>query len=157
LQLTLESVALITGAASGIGRSIAHTFVLEGCTRLILADLNIEGLETVAKELKDLDSEVRTFVIKCDVSSEEEVQRMVDEGVKQFGAIHYAVNNAGISNPKRVRTHELEVESYDRVQNVNQRGVWLCERAEIRQMLKQKLVLKSRYLMTCFDITFQNR
>lgn len=134
----------MTGAASGIGRAVAHTFVLEGCTRLILADLNGEGLETVSKELKKLDTEVQTCLVTCDISIEADVQRMVDEGVAAFGAIHYAVNNAGISSKPRVRTHELEVESYDRVQNVNQRGLWLCERAELRQMLKQEPELRSR-------------
>ncbi|KFY89957.1 hypothetical protein V498_06229 [Pseudogymnoascus sp. VKM F-4517 (FW-2822)] len=140
----MKGVALITGSASGIGRAIAHTFVLEGCNRLVLADLNEEGLKTVSKELKALDSEVETCLVKCDVSIEEDVQRMIDEGVKAFGSIHYAVNNAGISSKPRVRTHELEVESYDRVQMVNQRGVWLCERAELRQMLKQAPVLTTR-------------
>ncbi len=71
---------------------------------------------------------------------------MINEGVKAFGSIHYAVNNAGISNKPRVRTHELEVEAYDRVQMVNQRGVWLCERAELRQMLRQEPVLTTRYV-----------
>lgn len=136
---------MITGSASGIGRAIAHTFVLEGCNRLVLADLNEEGLKTVSKELKALDSEVETCLVKCDVSIEEDVQRMIDEGVIAFGSIHYAVNNAGISSKPRVRTHELEVESYDRVQMVNQRGVWLCERAELRQMLKQAPVLTTRH------------
>ena len=137
-------MALVTGAASGIGRAIAHTFVTEGCRRLILADVNGEGLETVAGELKALDSEVQTCVVRCDVSIEEDVARMVDQGVKAFGAIHYAVNNAGVSSKPRLRTHELEVESYDRVQNINLRGVWLCERAQLRQMLKQGTDLKMR-------------
>lgn len=134
----------MTGSASGIGRAIAHTFVLEGVTRLVLVDLNEDGLTVVSDELKKLNSEVQTCIVKCDVSDEDDVQRMLDEGVKQFGAIHYAVNNAGVSNKPRLRTHELEVEAYDRVQNINQRGVWLCERAEIRQMLKQDRVLTSR-------------
>lgn len=143
----MYSVALITGAASGIGRSTAHVYVTEGCTRLILSDINSEGLKTVSEELKALDSNVQTCLVSADMSSEEDVQRMVDEGVKAFGAIHYAVNNAGISTKPRLRIHELEVESYDRVLNVNLRGVWLCERAEIRQMLKQGKDLKMRYLM----------
>ena len=100
----------------------------------------------MSKELKELDSEVQTCLVTCDVSEEDQVQRMVDEAVRAFGAIHYAVNNAGISSKPRVRTHELEVESYDRVQNVNQRGVWLCERAELRQMLKQEKTLQSRFV-----------
>jgi NAD(P)-dependent dehydrogenase (short-subunit alcohol dehydrogenase family) len=126
---------------------VAHTFVAEGCTRLVLADLNGDGLQDVAKELKGLDSDVQTCLITCDVSDESQVQRMIDEGVAAFGAIHYAVNNAGISSKPRVRTHELEVESYDRVHSVNQRGVWLCERAELRQMLKQEPELRSRLVL----------
>lgn len=125
---------------------MAHIFVAEGCTRLVLADLNGEGLQTVSDELKELDSEVQTCLVTCDVSQEDQVQRMVDEAVKAFGAIHYAVNNAGISSKPRVKTHELDVEAYDRVQNVNQRGVWLCERAELRQMLKQEPELRSRFV-----------
>ncbi|KIX03625.1 uncharacterized protein Z518_07178 [Rhinocladiella mackenziei CBS 650.93] len=58
--------------------------------------------------------------------------------------IHYAVNNAGVSGRPRLRTHELEVDSYDRVQNINQRGVWLCQGAELRQMLKQEAILITR-------------
>jgi NAD(P)-dependent dehydrogenase (short-subunit alcohol dehydrogenase family) len=69
---------------------------------------------------------------------------MVDEGVKAFGAIHYAVNNAGITSKPRVRTHELETASWDLVQQVNLRGLWLCERAELRQMMKQEPELKMR-------------
>jgi NAD(P)-dependent dehydrogenase (short-subunit alcohol dehydrogenase family) len=142
----IDSVALVTGAASGIGRAVAHTFVAEGCTRLVLADLNGDGLQTVSNELTELDSSVQTRLVTCDVSQEDQVQRMVDEAVEAFGAIHYAVNNAGISSKPRVRTHELEVEAYDRVQNVNQRGVWLCERAELRQMLTQEPELRSRFV-----------
>lgn len=105
-------------------------------------------MKVVSNELEGLDASVRTCRIVCDVSSEEQVDRMVQEAVAAFGSIHYAVNNAGISSKPRVRTHELEVESYDRVQNVNQRGVWLCERAELRQMLKQEPELQSRCVTT---------
>ena len=141
------SVALVTGAASGIGRATTHTFVREGCTRLVIADLNIDGLKTVSEELSSLDDNVQTCLVECDVSVEADVQRMLDEGVKAFGAIHYAVNNAGVSGKPRLRTHELEVESYDRVQNINLRGLWLCERAELRQFLKQEPELKPRYFV----------
>ncbi|OAX82194.1 hypothetical protein ACJ72_03463 [Emergomyces africanus] len=140
----MKGVALITGAAAGIGRAVAHTFVAEGCTRLILADRNSEGLQAVSQELENLGSDIQTCIVTCDISIEADVQRMIDEGVRAFGAIHYAVNNAGVSSKPRVRTHELEVQSYDDVQNVNQRGLWLCERAALRQMLKQGLDLQSR-------------
>lgn len=135
---------MITGSASGIGRAVAHIFVEEGCTRLILADLDEGGLSTVAEELKKLNPEVKTCLCLCDVSSETDVQKMIDDGVKTFGAIHYAVNNAGVASQPRVKTHELEVEAWDRVQNINGRGAWLCQRAEIRQMLSQEPNLSMR-------------
>jgi NAD(P)-dependent dehydrogenase (short-subunit alcohol dehydrogenase family) len=137
-------VALITGAASGIGRATAHTFVSEGCTRLIISDINELGLKVVSAELKSLDPDVQVCIVVANVASETDVNRMVEEGVAAFGAIHYAVNNAGVSSKPRVRTDELEVKSYDDVMAVNLRGVWLCERAELRQMLKQEKTLIMR-------------
>ena len=80
----------------------------------------------------------------CTMCDEDQVQLMVDETVKAIGAAHYAVDNAGISSKPRVMTDELEVDSYDRVCNINQRGVWLCKRAELRQMLKQEPELVGR-------------
>ncbi|KAL2803253.1 hypothetical protein BJX63DRAFT_437112 [Aspergillus granulosus] len=139
------SIALITGAASGIGRATAHTFVQEGCTRLILGDLDYKGLEIVAEELRARNAAVRTVVVAVDVSSEEQVESFIDAGVKEFGAIHYAVNNAGITSNPRVRTHELPTESWNKVLDVNLRGAWLCQRAELRQMMRQEVELKTRY------------
>ena len=138
-------VALITGAASGIGRQCAFAFASEGCTRFILADLNASGLNAVSAELqKQYDPAIETCLVEADMSKEEDINRMVAEGVKKFGAIHYCVNNAGVTSRPRVRTHELPVEAWDRVANVNLRGVWLCERAEIGQMMKQGMDLKMR-------------
>lgn len=138
------SVALVTGAASGIGRATAHTFVREGCTRLIICDINEQGLKAVEKELKALGHNVQIVTRKVDTSSEEEVQALIDAGVEAFGAINYTVNNVGITSNPRVRTHELEASAFDRVIDVNLRGTWLCQRAQIRQMLKQEPDLKPR-------------
>lgn len=138
ILLVKHRVALITGSASGIGRAVAHAFVRDGCTRLILADIDVTGLATVSQELKDLNHAVRTCPIVCDTSIEADIQRMVDEGVKTFGSINYAVNNAEVSNKPRAPIHELHVSAFDRVQNINLRGIWMCERAEVRQMLQQE-------------------
>ncbi|KAI1608331.1 hypothetical protein EDD36DRAFT_423234 [Exophiala viscosa] len=134
----MDGVALITGAGSGIGAATAHAFVDEGVTRIILADINLDGVQAVAKELEQGNSSVRALALKIDTSSESDVQRMVDEGVKAFGAIHYCVNAAGVTSVPRGRSHELDVETWDRVHNINLRGVWLCARAQIRQMLTQE-------------------
>ncbi|KAI9368045.1 short chain dehydrogenase/ reductase [Aspergillus egyptiacus] len=133
----MKGVALITGAASGIGRATAHTFVREGCTRLVLGDIDTSGLQTVSQELQDLKPELQILTMSVDVTSEEHVEAFVAAAVKHFGGIHYAVNNAGITSNPRVRTHELPTESWDDVLAVNLRGVWLCQRAELKVMMGQ--------------------
>ncbi|EXJ67848.1 uncharacterized protein A1O5_09194 [Cladophialophora psammophila CBS 110553] len=140
----LPGVALVTGAAAGIGHACAKVFIEEGVTRLILSDINYEALVESVKELKSLNPAVETCLVKCDTSSEEQVENMVAEGVKKFGAIHYCVNNAGVTSRVRTKTHLLETEEWDRVQEVNLRGVWLCQRAELRQMMKQEADLPMR-------------
>jgi NAD(P)-dependent dehydrogenase (short-subunit alcohol dehydrogenase family) len=134
----------VTGAASGIGRACANTLVEDGCARVVLADLNENGLAEVARELEVIESKVETLVFVGDMSSEADVDRMVDEAVAKFGAIHYCINSAGVTSKPRTRTHELGTEAFDRVLNINLRGVWLCERAQIRQFLKQEPTLKTR-------------
>lgn len=141
----LRSVALITGAGSGIGRATANVFAEEGVTRLVLADINLASVESLASELKKENPSIQALALKIDTSSESDTQNMVDEAVKAFGAIHYCVNAAGITSSSRLRTHELTAKDFDRIQNVNLRGVWLCLRAEITQMLKQNVDLKMRY------------
>ena len=118
--------------------------VEDGCTRVILADLNANGLAEVARELQSIESKVETLIFVGDMSSEADVNRMVDEGVAKFGAVHYCINSAGVTSKPRVRTHELEIEAFDRVVHINLRGLWLCERAQIRQFLKQEPSLKTR-------------
>jgi NAD(P)-dependent dehydrogenase (short-subunit alcohol dehydrogenase family) len=85
------------GAASGIGRATVHAFANEGVTRFVLADINLSGPETVKAELEKANADAK-ILVKMDTSVESDVQRMVDEGVKAFGAIHYCVNNAGITS-----------------------------------------------------------
>ena len=141
----MKGVALITGAASGIGKATTFAFADEGVTRFIIADVNEAGLQSVEKDLKASDANVQVVVVKTDTTSESDVQRMVDEGVKAFGEIHYCVNCAGVTSSPRARTHELPMEAWDRVLNINLRGVHLCQRAQITQMLKQKEDLPMRY------------
>ncbi|KAF4159230.1 hypothetical protein CNMCM6936_001883 [Aspergillus lentulus] len=137
-------VALVTGAASGIGRAISHTFVKEGCTRLLLGDIDDENLDVVSQELRAINPAVQTMVRRVDISSESEVQDFINAGVSAFGGIHYAVNNVGITSNPRARTHMLATSSFDALVAVNLRGTWLCQRAEIRQMMKQNAELRPR-------------
>ena len=135
----------MTGAASGIGRATAFAFADEGVNRIVLADVNESGLEKIAAEFKSHYPDVQTKTVQVDTASPEAAQRMVDEAVTAFGAINYCVNCAGISSPKRVPSTELSVELWDEVIGINLRGVWLCMRAEIAQMLKQPADLQTKY------------
>jgi NAD(P)-dependent dehydrogenase (short-subunit alcohol dehydrogenase family) len=112
--------------------------------RLVLADLDKESLERVSRELQEIEPEVATLKFAGDMSSESDVNRMVDEAVSKFQAIHYCINSAGVTSKPRLRTHELGVEAYDRVMDINLRGLWLCERAQIRQFMKQEPSLRTR-------------
>jgi NAD(P)-dependent dehydrogenase (short-subunit alcohol dehydrogenase family) len=91
-----------------------------------------------------MDPAVSTLLVVGDISKEAEVDHMVVEAVQRYGAIHHCINSAGLTSKPRLRTHELDVEAFDRVMNVNLRGLWLCETAQIRQMMKQPASLRMR-------------
>jgi NAD(P)-dependent dehydrogenase (short-subunit alcohol dehydrogenase family) len=90
---------------------------------------------------------VQTVLQKVDVSSESEVQDFIEAGVSAFGGIHYAVNNVGITSNPRARTDKLETSCFDPLVAVNLRGTWLCQRAELRQMMKQNAELRPRFVL----------
>lgn len=140
----MEGVALVTGAASGIGRATCLAFAEEGVTRFVLADVNEDGLKSVAAELESTSSGIKTVVVKTDTSKEPDVQNMVAAGVKEFGGIHYCVNAAGVTSAPRGKGHGLSMETWDRVIAINLRGVALCQKYEITQMLKQEAELRMR-------------
>src|SRR5690606_5250524 len=86
-----NKVAIVTGGASGIGKAIATLFIKEGA-KVVISDLNEE---LGNKVIKELDSDVAVFV-KADSASPEDNKNLVDTAVEKFGALHIAVNNAGI-------------------------------------------------------------
>ncbi|KAH7012850.1 hypothetical protein EDB80DRAFT_709006, partial [Ilyonectria destructans] len=134
---TLPGVALITGAASGIGRGVAITLAQEGCSRLFLADINLEGLR-VTREAVIADSpEAQVEVCEADISSEDAVKLMVDSCVSSFGRVDYALNIAG-AVPARTPIAQTGVDIFDKIIRINQYGTWLCHQLEIQQMLKQE-------------------
>ncbi|KAL4958414.1 hypothetical protein BDW69DRAFT_179620 [Aspergillus filifer] len=106
----MPGVALITGAASGIGLACARVFIEEGVTRLVLSDIYYEALSEAAQSLYTINPAIQTCLIRCDVSSEDEVQETIVEGVKRLGAIHYCIKNAGITIRVRTNTHLLSTE-----------------------------------------------
>lgn len=126
-----RKVAMVTGAANGIGLACARAFAQAGYAT-VLADI-IEPVEQ-AKELKDQGLEAVAY--RCDVSDTAAVQEMIDWIVQTYGRLDAALNNAGIQTPQRPMA-EITDEEFDRTVAVDLKGVWNCMRYEIRQMLKQ--------------------
>jgi NAD(P)-dependent dehydrogenase (short-subunit alcohol dehydrogenase family) len=132
-------VALVTGAASGIGRATALTFAREGA-KLVIADMNEEGGHQTVHMITEKGGEA-TFV-RVDVSNATEVQAMISQAVETYGRLDCAHNNAGISDAGiggdiRVLTAECSEERWQQVLAINLTGVWLCMKYEIPQMLTQ--------------------
>ncbi len=128
-----NKVVLITGAGSGIGRVTAHAFAKEGGT-VVVSDINEKGgIETVQQIIA---AGGKATFFKANVADFEEVQKMVDYTVEQFGKLDIAINNAGIGGlPSRTVDHSLE--NWDKVMAINSTGVFYCMKAEIKQMLQQ--------------------
>lgn len=115
--------ALITGGANGIGRATARKFLEEGA-RVAICDLSEEALEDV-RESSQGAGELLT--IKCDVTSENEVSSMIENVIAAFGHIDILINNAGITADAQLV--KMTTDQFDRVLDVNLKGVFLCTRA----------------------------
>lgn len=127
-------VALVTGGASGIGRATALAFAREGA-KLVIVDMNAEGGQQTVHLITE-NGGAATFV-QADVCKATEVEAMISKTVETYGQLDCAHNNAGIGSRPRVPLHECTEETWDRVLSVNLKGVWLCMKYEIMQMLKQ--------------------
>ena len=122
---------LITGAARGLGRAIALRLADEGAD-VVVSDLEAETCKDVAEEIEGKGR--RALVVAADVSDPGAVTRLVEQTVAKFGRVDGAVNNAGISPPS-TRLADYDDELWDKVFAVNARGVYLCLKREIQQML----------------------
>ncbi|RMX73038.1 hypothetical protein D0869_14009 [Hortaea werneckii] len=130
-------VALVTGAASGIGQATAISFAKEGCPQIVIADRNVNGLNETHFRVQEAAPSCSVLSVQTDVSDQESVQALVDKAVEKFGRLDYVCNSAGtLSNNER--SHETSLEEFDRINNINYKGCWLCSRAEIQQILKQE-------------------
>ena len=128
-----DKVALVTGAASGLGLATAKAFAEAGAS-VVLADINQKQVEAVAKELAG--KGYKTLAVTCDVSDDAQVEAMVKKTVATFGRLDAAYNNAGIQNVL-AETADSPREDYDRVMAVNLRGVWACMKFELQVMREQ--------------------
>jgi NAD(P)-dependent dehydrogenase (short-subunit alcohol dehydrogenase family) len=129
-------VALVTGAASGIGRATALAFAASGA-RVVAADI----MEDAGRETVDLIERAGgdAIFVAADVSQSRAARMLVEAAVDRYGRLDYAHNNAGIegSAPPGTPLHEYPEEVWDRTIAVNLKGVWLCMCAELAQMVKQ--------------------
>lgn len=126
-------VALITGGNSGIGRATALAFAREGARVVIAArreNLGQEVVETISREGGE------ALFLRTDVSVPTEVEALVRKTVERWGRLDLAFNNAGVAGPMN-RLARQTLETWDRVINTNLKGVWLCMKYEIEQMLQQ--------------------
>jgi NAD(P)-dependent dehydrogenase (short-subunit alcohol dehydrogenase family) len=112
-------VCVITGAGGGMGREAALLFSEEGAS-VCAADVNLEAAQQTASEARE------AFAIEVDVADEASVKAMMDATAERYGGIDVLYNNAGISPNDDASVLDTSVEAWDRVQNVNTKGVFLC-------------------------------
>jgi NAD(P)-dependent dehydrogenase (short-subunit alcohol dehydrogenase family) len=128
-----NKVALVTGAASGMGLATAKAFAEAGAF-VVLADWDEKAVRSAAEELAAQGR--KTLAIHCDVSDDTQVEAMVEQTVATFGQLDAAYNNAGIQNILAEAADQTR-EDFDRVMAINLRGVWSCMKFELRHMRKQ--------------------
>ncbi|KAJ5195458.1 uncharacterized protein N7498_008896 [Penicillium cinerascens] len=133
----VKGTAFITGGGSGIGKATALAFAKNGIGALALADLNISALESTCHEINIQFPNVQVEMLQVNVADEACVDSAVRKTVERFGGIDIGINCAGISgNP--TPTDQMSLSEWQKVIDINQTGLWLCQRAVIRQMLTQE-------------------
>jgi NAD(P)-dependent dehydrogenase (short-subunit alcohol dehydrogenase family) len=126
-------VALVTGGTSGIGRETAVLFAKAGAKVVVAGRREKEGQETIELVRS---AGVDSLFVKTDVSKASEVEALVQKAVEKFGRLDAAFNNAGVEGAYAPIVRQSE-DDFDKTININLKGVWLCLKYEIRQMLKQ--------------------
>jgi 3-oxoacyl-[acyl-carrier protein] reductase len=126
-------VAIVTGAAHGIGRGIAEAFALEGADVAVADVATAEQAQPVLDAIRQ--SGRKALFVRTDVADEQQVRAMVDSVLETFGHVDILVNNAGIFTQSLVEA--MPIEDWDRVLNVNLRGTFLCTRYVLPHLLEQ--------------------
>lgn len=126
-------VALVTGAASGIGQATAVAFAREGA-RVAILDRTADALQPTAEAVREAGGE--GLVLACDIARSEQVEAAIAETVATFGRLDIAFNNAGVENVA-APVAEIALADWDRILDINLRGTFVCMKHEIAQMLRQ--------------------
>jgi NAD(P)-dependent dehydrogenase (short-subunit alcohol dehydrogenase family) len=128
-----DKIAFVTGATSGIGRATALAFAREGAS-VVVADVSEHGNRETARMIEQAGGQA--LAVRCDVSRAEDVKAALDKTIEAFGRLDFAFNNAGVEQPVTPAA-DLTEEAWNRIVDVDLRGVFLCMKYEIPLMLKQ--------------------
>lgn len=126
-------VAIVTGGAQGIGKAIALTLARYGAD-VVISDINLEKAEETSKEVRAL--EVKSLALKVNVSNIQDTELMVKETVDKLGRIDILINNAGITKDNLLL--KMKLEEWNQVMDINLKGTYLCTKAVLKFMLRQK-------------------
>ena len=128
-----DKVGVVTGGGSGIGRGVSLKFAREGA-KVVVADINLETAEETVKMIKEAGGEA--IAVKTDVTSETDAAGMVAKAVSEYGRIDLLCNNAGTDIKGAVQ--DYPVETWEKLMDLNLKGVFLCTKAAVKEMIKQK-------------------
>jgi len=128
-----DKVAVVTGAAQGIGQAIAETLARQGA-HVVVADLQAERAEATAKEIT-ANTGRQAIAVQVDVADNASAKAMIDRAIAEFGRIDILVNNAGTTRDNLIM--RMKEADWDLVLNVNLKGAYNCSKAAIRSMMKQ--------------------
>lgn len=128
-----DKIALVTGGRRGMGKSHALALATQGA-KVVITDIDEAECQLVVDEIKANDGEATCF--KMDVSSKEDIDRVIAEAIKQFSRLDILVNNAGIYIPKPAL--EITEEEWNKVMDINLKGEFLCAQRVAREMAKNK-------------------
>lgn len=123
----------------GIGQATAVSFAKHGIEKLALFDIHEDKLQSTRSLVAGIDSKIEVLLVTVDVSIEDSVVSAIQDIIDRWGRIDIAINNAGFGGPI-APSLELSVQEFSKVLDTNMIGLWVCQREEIRHMLKQDLV-----------------
>jgi len=128
-----DKVAIITGGGRGIGEATCLKFAKEGA-KVVVADLNRIDVNTIVQKIKSEGGEA--FGLTVDVTNREQVEKMIADTVAKYGRLDVLVNNAGITSDAKLE--KMTEEQWDKVIDVNLKGVFNCSQAAVKVMIEQK-------------------
>jgi len=129
-----NKTVIVTGGGSGIGRETALAFAKEGCN-ILIGDIDLDAARKVVGEIQEKEQAARA--VQVDVSSESDVDLMVQTALEEFKKVDVLINNAGITQlPQSIL--DLPLESFQRVTDIDYKGVYLCSRRVGKEMIGQR-------------------